>query len=272
MTTLEVLEKKFQKCCCTLDMNDILFFDKDDNGQINNVIAGIDLHCFGARRYDDHLGLAADLFYINGNRPVKGDIIAELNLQDQDYFALLLRFCVLLSRSYQGVDAIDAFNTFQKKIRGFLEKRGFFTTTNLELKQFKGQSVVMVSLAERGIFKLEFIDKTQYYRDFFNNIYATEVVAEQEYVYLMVNNDTSLIKIGTSKNPVYRERTLHSQEPSINLIAMWCCGKNIERKLHSKFRSLRVRGEWFRLTIPDLAELEAFMDAEVVKNKSVLLD
>jgi len=262
MTKLEILEEKFAACCFTLDRQDIAEFDREDNGPINNVITGIDLHCYGARLYDDHLGLAADFYYINGEHRTKGEIIVQLNLQDKDYFALLLRFVVLLSNNY-SVDAIDAFNTFQKKLRGFLEKRGFFTTTNLELEQFKGQSAVMVSLAGRGIFKLEFIDKTQYYRDFFNNNFALEITEQKEYVYLMVNNDTSLIKIGTSKNPVYRERTLHSQEPGINLIAMWCCGKNIERKLHVKFSHKRVRGEWFRLTIPDLAEIETFMNNEI---------
>lgn len=257
MPDMSNLDKKFNECCFTLSQEDISEFDKKDNGAITNVIAGIDDHCFGVRLCESHLGLAADMFYINGYQGLRGDII---NLNDTDYFALLLRFCALLSENYRDLDALDAFNTFQKKLRVFLEKLGFFTTTNLELKKFAGQNVTMMSLSHKGIFKLEFIEKTEYYRSFFGGIFKTDPITGKEYVYLMVNTDTSLIKIGTSKNPVYREGTLHSKEPSIHLIAIWEGDKRVERMLHNKFQTKRVRGEWFRLTLSDLAALEAVMN------------
>lgn len=77
----------------------------------------------------------------------------------------------------------------------------------------------------------------------------------------MVNTDTALIKIGKSNNPRYRERTLHSQEPVVHLIAVWCCDPKIEKELHTKFATKRVRGEWFRLQISDLTEIEKHMNA-----------
>jgi hypothetical protein len=262
MTETDILVQKFNNCCFTLSRDDIVAFDKSDNGPINNVIAKIERHCFGTKLYDDRLGLTAEMFYINHDISLKGDVI-RIDVNDQDYFQLLLRFCVLLSNDYSEVDALDAFNTFQTKLRGFLEKRGFFTVTSLELKQFQGKNGIMVSSSERGIFKLDFIDKAQFYRDYFNNNYKCEISANKEYVYLMLNSDTSLIKIGTSTNPKYRERTLHSQEPSIYLIAVWCCKSDVETELHRKFSHKRVRGEWFRLTLYELKEIEDFMEKGV---------
>ena len=259
MTDTDLADKKFYECCFTLSKEDIHKLDEADNGPINNVIAGISRHCYGVRLYDDQHGLAADMFYINGIKQLKGDII-HLNLKDSHYYELLLRFCALLSEDYADVDAVDAFNTFQQKLRSFLEKRGFFTATSQELKPFKGKNAVMISLAQRGIFTLDVIDKKEFYQNFFNNISEQKIEIGKDYVYLMVNTDTSLIKIGKSNNPRYRERTLHSQEPGIHLIALWCCGQEVEKQLHDKFSAKRIRGEWFRLSIKDLTELEKFMN------------
>lgn len=261
MTQLETLSEKFNECCYTLSREDILELDKADNGPINNVISGIAKHCYGARLYDDKYGLTVEMFYINNDKTLKGDII-RLDLNDENYFELLFRFCVLLTNDYDEVDTINAFNTFQTKLRGFLEKSGFFTTTTQELKQFEGKNAVMMAIGKRGIFNLKLIDKVEFLRNFFNN-YNIEIETKSfsEFVYLMVNTDTSLIKIGTSKNPTYRERTLHSQEPVVHLIAKWNCPKELEKILHEKYKQKRSRGEWFRLDLNDLNEIEIFMDS-----------
>jgi hypothetical protein len=130
---MEPMPDKFFECCFKLEAADIRDFDRDDNGPINNVMAGIADHCYGARLADDEHGLRAELFYINGVRTLKGDIIL-LDLQDAAYFELLMRFCMLLADDYAEVDAIDAFNTFQTKVRGFLEKLGFQTVTSIDWK------------------------------------------------------------------------------------------------------------------------------------------
>ena len=263
MKPLQSINQKFDKCCFTLSSEDILELDKNDNGPINNVISGINNHCYGARLYDDEYGMTVEMFYVNNDKELKGDII-QLDLNDENYFELLFRFCVLLSNDYVEVDTIDAFNTFQTKLRGFLEKSGFFTTTSEELKQFEGKSAVMMAFNQRGIFNLKLINKVDFLRDFFNNNFDTkkELASGSEYVYLMVNTDTSLIKIGTSKNPNYRERTLHSQEPVVHLVAKWNCPKEFEKKLHQTYKQKRIRGEWFRLDLNDLKEIEAFMNSE----------
>lgn len=64
--------------------------------------------------------------------------------------------------------------------------------------------------------------------------------------YIMINTRNGFYKIGKSINPKYREQTLQSQEPEIDLIHIW--EKDIESILHFKYKNYRLRGEWFKLT------------------------
>lgn len=262
MEDFDKLINRFNEVSFTLSREDIYKLNETDNGPINNVISGINKHCFGVRLFDDRFGLSAEMFYINHDKELNGDIIC-LDLDDPDYFQLLLRFCILLANDYDVVDSIDAFNIFQTQLRSFLEKQGFFTTSSFELKRFREKNASLMVNSPRGIWPLKLIDRVEFYRDFFNNNFNTAQDPNKEYVYLMLNDDTSLIKIGTSKKPSYRESTLHSKEPNIHLIAVWCHGKEIEKKLHKKFNQKRIRGEWFRLTLSDLKEIEAFMNLEL---------
>lgn len=75
-------------------------------------------------------------------------------------------------------------------------------------------------------------------------------------VYLMRNNRNGHHKIGfTSKDPKFREATLQSQEPEVELI--WSIPKDMafEKYLHEIFAEKRLRGEWFDLDDNDLQEI-----------------
>lgn len=258
MQQLIDLPDRFSDVCFTLSREDILAMNQSANtGDINNVISRISRHCFGVQSFDDEPN-KVEMFYINHDYELKGDILC-LDLDDADYFEFLLRFCNLLAKDYNEVDAINAFNIFQNYVRSFLEKKGFFTTTSFELKNYRGKDAVFVSTSPKGIKNIEMIDRVELYRDFFNNNYHTPILSGKEYVYLMVNDDTALIKIGTSKKPGYREKTLHSQEPAIQLIAVWECSKKFEKELHKKYSHKRIRGEWFRLLLQDLVDIDEFM-------------
>ena len=69
---------------------------------------------------------------------------------------------------------------------------------------------------------------------------------EEQKTYLIKNGRNNLYKIGRSKNPLNREKTLQSEEPLIKIVKLW--DKNIERKLHKEYNQYRVRGEWFKLS------------------------
>jgi len=63
--------------------------------------------------------------------------------------------------------------------------------------------------------------------------------------YLMKDDTTGLYKIGKSNNPKFREKTLQSQKPNINLVKIW--NDDIEGHLHKLYHRQRIRGEWFHL-------------------------
>lgn len=249
------IDEKFNESYFNLSEGEIYEFDKRDNGPINNVISRINRHCYGVNLYEGR-PIIVDMYYINNDSELRGDLF-RLDIHDTQYFQLLLRFCICLSENYKDLDAIDTFNTFQLNLRGFLEKLGFFTVTDAELLPYKGKNLSM--MAKSPIYRVRTINKTEFYRMYLNFDEGNPVEVDLDYVYLMVNEDTSLIKIGTSKNPKYREKTLHSQEPKINIIAKWRCDKQIERKLHAMFDHKKVRGEWFRLSLRDLKLIEDYM-------------
>lgn len=250
---------RFGDVCFTLSRKDIFELNEEDNGGINNVITGINKNCFGVKLFDDEPALHVHMYFINNEYELKGDIIC-LDLDDPEYFTLLFRFCLMIADDYKNIDAINALNILQTRLRSFLEKKGFFTATTLELKMFEGKSAVAASSRPMKVVRL--IDKVDFYRELFENNYKLEAEKDKEYVYLMVNEDTSLIKIGTSKKPHFREKTLQSQEPTIFIIALWCCDKILERQLHAKYSKNRVRGEWFRLKLRDLEDIGAFMNSK----------
>ncbi len=81
----------------------------------------------------------------------------------------------------------------------------------------------------------------------------TEVAKPLHKTYLMVDRNTGYTKIGKSKDPVFRERTLQSEKPTISLFAI--CEDNVERALHSLYENKRVRGEWFDLTPNEVSNI-----------------
>ena len=258
MNILQELIDQFDNSTFSLSREDILELDKEDNGPINNVVRGILPHCYGVRLFEEENFHAVEMFFVHNNRELAGYLI-QISLDDKNYFQLLIKFCGMLANECQ-VDTIAAFNTFQMKVRDFLEKLGYFTTTSIELKPYKGKNAVMFRpFGTRGIKNIILIEHTDFYREFFKGIFALEITKGSEYVYLMVNSRNGHIKIGTSTNPRYREKTLQSEEPKIGIIAIWRCNKKIEKELHDMFKDKRIRGEWFKLNFRDLKDIEEYM-------------
>lgn len=86
------------------------------------------------------------------------------------------------------------------------------------------------------------------------------VTAEMCFVYLMYDTSNGYHKIGISNNPEYRERTLQSEKPTIELIISKKfpsrnIAESIEKALHSTFAEKRLRGEWFELNDKDIEDL-----------------
>lgn len=72
------------------------------------------------------------------------------------------------------------------------------------------------------------------------------------YVYVMRNEDNGANKIGISNAPKYREHTLQSQEPSVNIV-FYCefptrnAALQVESEMHEKYAQYHIRGEWFAI-------------------------
>ena len=77
-------------------------------------------------------------------------------------------------------------------------------------------------------------------------------------VYVMIDKNTGYYKIGRSIKPKFREKTLQSEKPTIELLFYHDARKSDERMLHKIFKAKRVRGEWFDLTGSDLQRVKEY--------------
>ena len=71
----------------------------------------------------------------------------------------------------------------------------------------------------------------------------------------------TLIKSGFQKNPNFREHTLQSQKPHIELLFTKELptrkdALELESDLHVMYENKHLRGEWFKLTNDDISYLD----------------
>lgn len=84
--------------------------------------------------------------------------------------------------------------------------------------------------------------------------------SEECHVYLMIDISNNFHKIGISNSPKYREFTLQSEKPTIELLASKKfinrkIAKSFESALHSAYINKRMRGEWFQLNEMEISEI-----------------
>ena len=92
---------------------------------------------------------------------------------------------------------------------------------------------------------------------FINEVSLTEVC----HLYLMKDLSNGYYKIGISNNPEYREKTLQSEKPTIELITSKGFSNRkialaFENSLHKSYENKRLRGEWFELTEREITEIK----------------
>lgn len=88
-----------------------------------------------------------------------------------------------------------------------------------------------------------------------------ETATEFCFVYLMHDTSNGYYKIGISNNPGYRERTLQSEKPTIEMITskkfpIRKIAESIEKALHDTYSEKRLRGEWFELDDKDIDHIK----------------
>jgi len=250
-----ILKKLYKENCYRLDREYIIKLNKSGKyGDLNNVVVGVQKHCY-LMRVPDEIDIKFDFIYIRRkNDELSGDLI---QLRDDNYAdQLIFAFALDLNNSYDDLNPIDTYNTFQLQKRNAYEMLDFFTIKHEELKPYIKNNSVDVMVKQRGVKVIYFIDKYQYYENIFNNIHLYKKGMNGEFIYLMLDKQNSSIKIGKSINPLFREKTLQSQLPKIEAIAIWSAPPEIEKHLHKQFANKRLRGEWFNLSLEDLHVLK----------------
>lgn len=82
----------------------------------------------------------------------------------------------------------------------------------------------------------------------------------KDYIYVVGNRAKSICKIGYSKYPFSRLKSIQVGCPyPITIIALYEGSKETEKKLHNKFKKLKLSGEWF--------SLEGDLKESLIKNK-----
>ena len=79
-------------------------------------------------------------------------------------------------------------------------------------------------------------------------------------VYVMIDKNTGFYKIGRSKTPLKRERTLQSEKPTIEMLFNYDAINKDEKELHDIFKGKRIRGEWFDLSGSDLSFIRDYFN------------
>ena len=245
--------------------NNIVFFDEEDilhlaenQLPINNVVRGIANEAFGAWISQDDSICINYTFYDEKIRCMALFLPKEFTYKELSQ--IIFYFAMAVS-GINNSNIIDTHNSYCSLIRSNLEKYGYSTFTRKEREELQWLYPHGFLLTKEPTITLPTIDKKRFYSDFFKDINNNDTSNEDK-VYLMYDFHTDLTKIGYSKNPKIRERTLQSEKPDIILLTYWIADKQVEKELHKKYVHKRVRGEWFNLTFQDYQEIKEFIKHE----------
>lgn len=164
-----------------------------------------------------------------------------------------------IKNEYPSIYLGDGMETFVSEIQGFIFFPDFYNADNEEsyIEKMSDEEYVDVIIS-----KTENVLSDFFYKNFKNDLLKKENIFK---TYIMYDSNTDLYKIGKSKDPKFREGTLQSKKPTIDLILV--CDKYIEIELHDKFSSKRGRGEWFSLNSDNI--LDVIEEYGFYKSKNV---
>lgn len=229
------------------------------NPEISNVQRGLSTDCFvllGDFEQTDEICFA----YITNTKDEKV-IILKLQFQEDDFYNFLLCFCLEVTKTNDKLEVINIYNTFIHQLRTFLEANDIITFASLDMMKNSG---FLVSSSQIEIIKS--FNRIKFYRKCLGYENYKDLLENIEYVYLMINEDDFTFKIGQSRFPKYRERTLQSKQPNVSLLKAWQCDKKIEKKLHEIYKDNRLRGEWFKLNFGELCGFDSRVNELITEN------
>jgi len=121
---------------------------------------------------------------------------------------------------------------------------------------------LIVAIGMYFLFKQD--SKSNEANDELENLRDVSNSLDVNFVYLMYDPSLEMYKIGFSKKPEHRERTLQGQRPTIELISKkeypsTAKARQIEKLLHKKYHQKRTRGEWFKLEDRDVQYIKGYL-------------
>jgi len=256
------LEFQFEKRYFSLDKEYIIELnDKTDEARINNVVTGLceDFSTIGIISEENEL-IYEIVFGSNLNGLWGKSLKLDTKLAPGERDGLVLMFSQQISLNTK-TNMIDLFNTFQFARRSVYESYKYLTVNPETFTKYNDPNPLIIAKNVKGVIPVRIIDKTEYYKMIFDNIDLDNIDKSTKHVYLMYNERNNYIKIGQSKNPKLREKTLQGEEPKLHLLAIWQAPVKIEKELHSLYKDKSVRGEWFDLSFSDLQEIKQFMES-----------
>ncbi len=256
----EIIKMIFEENYEVLNEEQVIYFNNQiKNGSLNNVIVGLENHCFGLILKDDKQDENYILFYCGDHSRLEAHLL-HTSIHHTDRDSLTFFFADYLAVLFPELDTLDNFNTFQTHLRSCCEMLSYVTIDPYEFRRKYGdENPLFLGRDKKGVVKVPRFEKATFYKDFFGTKEVRELKDGEKYVYLMINKRNNHFKIGRSKSLYHREKTLQSQEPEIELVTFWCCPGFIERVLHRQYSPKRKRGEWFDLTMNDLRGIKAQM-------------
>ncbi len=130
------------------------------------------------------------------------------------------------------------------------------TITNIEIAQLLRVNIVSINATISKFFKLGFVqlevDPLQPNTRIMTYTFDAPFQGGSDigFIYIMLDTANQYRKLGYSKNPTYRESTLQSEKPSIELVHKFRGTMKQEKECHRILSKYRVRGEWFSPDLP----------------------
>lgn len=221
---------------------------------INNVVIGINRNCYSIA-FDDKKSIFY-FSYVGWHEELEGWIF-KIKFKIDHFYEFIAAFAYVICQDKENMDMVDIYNTYIKQMRSVLEQSGIITVTNAEYKklqhEYRDPNPLIIS--KSPIEAVLLLDKSEFYNQLLGIKTEHTFTDGKNHVYIILNPRTNLFKIGRSKNPLKREKTLQSEEPDIILLKAWEADAPFETYLHKKFQNKRHRGEWFKLSLRDLLEI-----------------
>lgn len=205
--------------------------------------------------------------------PEKGYLIQTRKLDDNIYseqFLFSLSECVTPSRTLTKGEVREHFFTGQGSSYSFINwsvKNETYVKYNQPIYAFSvvkenyiihyaevSGKITMQPIPYQYLTKGKLLYKIEYSEPFITDSKDINELEELPcFVYLMKDCINNYYKIGISNNPTYREKTLQSEKPTIELVIAKKfpsrqIAESFEKALHKSFEQQRIRGEWFNLT------------------------